>query len=745
MEIGRGAAFELNPEVEVGPGRKAIPVIKRWTKQDGRDLLMEEVWVPELSAEIDKLPKQSSIVPLKRRSLMAGIPLPDRLKGSVQRKPLLMAQAKAETPGFVLDYVLLNTSLTNYTFKADTTYYINGTVNLYQTTTFEGGAVIKFNPASPSGLAQQGGIIQTLTGPYRPVVFTSRDDNSVGETISGSTGTPTRRTDDNYYLRIYSVAPAQLAHLRFAYDSCPLTVHAANVTFNDVQILHSTWPVYLNYGSTVWLNNFLAYDCPGETFWLVNSSTTHVAQATLSQCGPLWYQSGSMLSLTNSLLVNIGSINTSGLTTNCVAVTSGSSVFQSALGGLHYLPTNSSYRNLGTTNLSTGLLARLTQTTTEAPVVFTNQSFTEPTNYLVRALRDTNAPDLGYHYAPLDYVFGGCHFYTNITFNAGVAVGWFRTSSGWYHAGHGIHLDDRQSAIFNGTMEAPTWFVRANTVQERDRTAGYGPGGITGWASQYAQDVTRSPKVMATFTRFSQLANESGGHMRDDWGYLTLHATHSEFWSGFVAGYGTSAYLTNCLFFRCGTGMVEAWAGNAIAARNCTWKGQYQNVLNSIPYSVKDSVFDGTSIISPTTGDHGNNAYLTGANQLSPAGNNNIVVSNFNWQAGPLGNFYHGSSALTDKGERQAHAVGLHLFTTQVGQTPELGTAVDLGYHYVRAGANGPLDRDGDGIPDYRDTDADNDGMLDVTEILAGRHPLAAGVISDTGGGVGLKVFTRSN
>jgi hypothetical protein len=55
-----------------------------------------------------------------------------------------LATVNRPTHGFVLDYQVLNGTQTGYTFQGDTTYYISGTLTLYSTNTFEGGAVLKF-------------------------------------------------------------------------------------------------------------------------------------------------------------------------------------------------------------------------------------------------------------------------------------------------------------------------------------------------------------------------------------------------------------------------------------------------------------------------------------------------------------------------------------------------------------------------------------------------------------------------
>jgi hypothetical protein len=90
------------------------------------------------------------------------------------------------------------------------------------------------------------------------------------------------------------------------------------------------------------------------------------------------------------------------------------------------------------------------------------------------------------------------------------------------------------------------------------------------------------------------------------------------------------------------------------------------------------------------------------------------------------------------------------LWRTEVGETnfavvnlwPELG--------FFRLGTL--LDTDADGLTDayellcshtdINDADTDADGMSDYDEVLLGRNPLAAGTAPDTGGVIGLQLFT---
>jgi hypothetical protein len=82
--------------------------------------------------------------------------------------------------------------------------------------------------------------------------------------------------------------------------------------------------------------------------------------------------------------------------------------------------------------------------------------------------RNTGASDLGYHYDPLDYVFGGVSAYGNLTFTGGTAIGWFNGCP--REAGSprpcGIWLPDSQQLTISGTATDPCWVARYDTVQE---------------------------------------------------------------------------------------------------------------------------------------------------------------------------------------------------------------------------------------------------------------------------------------
>ena len=102
--------------------------------------------------------------------------------------------ARIDTPersreyALVIDYEGVSGTKTGYTFKGDMTYLVESQVFLSAGTTFEGGAVIK--TTGSGSLKITGGAVNFLSTQYHPVVFTSKNDNSVGEALCVSSCSP---------------------------------------------------------------------------------------------------------------------------------------------------------------------------------------------------------------------------------------------------------------------------------------------------------------------------------------------------------------------------------------------------------------------------------------------------------------------------------------------------------------------------------------------------------------------------
>ena len=603
MQIGPGNGFPLETTEPLKDS--TIPVGKSFEAREGRQFLIEKLDYRDIRPHLQSLPPAAALKPERKEALMAlaaaakkGViarHFPRAPAPATAKKPLLMAQASPSERGYVLDYSLLN-SATDFVFRGDTTYFVNGAVNLSGTTVIEGGTVVKYtNGASVARLVIQGPISCQTTN-FRVAVFTAKDDDSVGEIVNGSTGQPT-----NYYAsHAFSISDTAST-----YDLHDLRVCWANQAFYRgsgspaITLSHSQIQdcnrAFGCYYSPVRLRNVLLHRIKVGYYGAAGNTNTgeHVTYHIVGT-----FSTGSLPPpcLTNCLIISVtNALNFTGA--NNVNSLSDNDIFQTVGGAAHYLAAGSPHRDAGTTSIDSTLAAQLTKRTTFPPLVYSNTVISVDTTFVPQATRDAGLPDLGYHYDSLDYAFGGVTANANVTFAPGTAVGWFRTSSGWYHAGHGLHMGDQKVVTFDGRVDQPAWWVRCSVVQEGASSlwaGGYGPGGITGWADQNAQDVTRSPEVLARFTRFSVLACDSA-HFRDDWGYLIVRARDCEFWGGATAGYVISCYLTNCLLDRVYSGQIAGFPGNEIQLRNCTWRGgmfQLNRSFSAIPVSIRDCAFE---------------------------------------------------------------------------------------------------------------------------------------------------------
>ena len=700
MQMAPGKAFLL------GTNSPTVLVTKQWLLLQGRQFLVEEVPVVDIADELLQLPQ-----PVVQTSLRTTTPnvsgkltLPSRRLVETTPKTMFMAKVSVPTRGLVLDYVILNSSTNNITFQGDTTYYISGSFNLSGnsgTNTFEGGAVLKYAKntfiwVSPAPK------LNWLASAYRPVIFTAVDDNSVGETISSSTGIPT-----NYYAYpalMFSSGnnPVTLQYWRVAYANYVIISSYTALTIKHSQFVNFANPLNI-VGSSLNIENVLMYNVAGTVLSLVSANciaqnlTVHNAN-TFFYCGPY-----SSLCMTNSLLIACTNLGSSFNGVYNYTNISDTGIFQTAGAGSHYLATNSPYRNAGTTNIDPQLLADLQTKTTYPPIVYSNVTFSMATNFSPFVPRDTNAaPDLGYHYDALDYVFGGVQANSNITFTAGTAVGWFNDGpyASW-PAGDGISLADGVTAAFNGTATMPCWFVRNDTVQEGGNGNWINPSWLAGiTALSGNNDINTAPTVQAKFTHCAALANEANA-FRDFWILMAVRATDCEFFTAGIGAYYASLSLTNCLFHGNWSGL---WRNNAPAGmnlQNCTfigghlyadhWDSSTAWLLTIVNCAFEgtdfDYIVDETGSAEPPYCDY--NAFLQGAALLPFEGTNTVIVTNsFNWQSSWLGNYYQPTnSPLIDKGSESVDDAGLTGYTILTNQTPDTGT-VDIGYHYQITGSD---------------------------------------------------------
>lgn len=744
MMIGRGKAFAHDRQSD------EIPVAKEWFRQDGRDFLIEEVLLPDVQGELQRLPELENAAMKRksgsaRRTASVRRELPSRRLASAEKSEMKLAMSSAPLAGLVLDYITINNTLTNYTFAGDQCYYVSGPTYLYTSggasTIVEGSTSVKYASGVGAKLVFYDPV-EFRTDFYSPAIFTAKDDRTVGQSYDFGNGNPSGNYAETALVFNYPGTVA-LKHVRISYAQTAVSfLQNYPHTIRHIQIRNGETGLSAGAGVALDVGNALFADVR-KPFSGGNASSIAAAHVTANRSSSLVADvsaGGASFAFTNSLFAHatnlMGSavaslqgannafLNTTNFGVNATTLTS--SPFQQALHGYHYLSSSSGLRNTGSTSLQSDLAADLRRLTTVAPVVYTNVTFSTATTFSPQAQRDTDQPDCGYHYYPMDYVFGGCTAGSNMTFTAGTAVGWFSTSSGWQHAGHGIRIADLQTMRFDGTASAYNYLVRYTICQESKDGAygGYGPGGITSWAASLAI----APEVHAKFLRASMFAQEPFNHFRDDWGPLKGRFSNSEFHTGGIGAYISSYYYTNTLFNRCWAGGIEnGWAGNEIIARNCTWIGGYISVKPTVTMqiSIRDCAIDGATIITNTStasnGDFNFNAYTNASNPFPIGGGNDVQSVSFNWQTGyyTTGRFYLPyNSPLIDAGGVNANQVGLYNFTTQSWGSPkETNSVVDIGYHYVATTeySSQPMDSDGDGIPDYLE-DRNGNGIIDNDE-----------------------------
>ncbi len=724
MQVRRGKAFLLgtnSPAVRVNKR-----VYKRWLELEGRQFLVEEVPVASLANGLDTLPQappQANSV-TTRHIVSKNLILPPQRLARTTPKTMFVAQATPPSRGLVLDYVILNSYASALTLQGDTTYYVSGGVYVDGVLTIEGGTVVKY-PASLNGSLDLGGQLNCKTGPYRPAIFTAVDDNSVGETISGSTGNPT-----NYYSNgglWMDDSSATLTNLRFRYlYTAIVDSDTGSYTNINIQVVNCRYAFDGADGSTITVDNGLFFNT-GDFFNDDGCDWTFVGnQLTVHQCGSFNLQGDGFIALTNSLFVAVPySVTNLTLATNAVVwlTNDDGGIFQTVGAGAHYLATNSLYRGAGTTNVDPTLLADIRTKTTYPPMVYSNVTITSNVTLGLQAPRDTNAtPALGYHYDPIDYITE-TYGVTNATLT--IASG---TVIACYNDNAGIWLQDGSSIVSVGTPLTPNRFVWYLAVQEQPISIG--PHDFSG--NMYINSWHYGSVGPNGTFQFSQFVVPAGGthqfYSYGNWAYNSLLVQNCELWNGpnnFNGANSITANFQNTLFARSTISAASSGKTNySLSFSNSLfWNTTValHSYSNSNIWSLFNNDFDSCTISATGNGvltTNGYNAYLNCSGRLTPTNANDIVLTNsLAYQSGPLGGFYQPTdSRLIDAGSTTADQVGLYHFTTQTNQVPETNSIVDIGYHYVAVDTNGiPLDSNEDGIPDYLE-DANGNGIVDNGE-----------------------------
>lgn len=732
--IGPGTAFSLDDtadEIE----KPVIPVGKNWLRLEGRDFLIEKVDFEDALPSLLKLPapeslqddgrKQAALPSKPRSQLLASLRGPssdeDRAQGNSQ--PMRTASISAPERGFVLDYIQLNTSQSDYVFKGAATYHVTAAVTLSGTTTIEGGTVVKFNSGSYLTI---NGPISCRTEAYRPAFFTARDDNSVGETVTGSTGAP-----NGYYATyIFKIADStssyDLHDLRMRHGNQAIQRSGGSVgtpiTLRHSQV-HDCNRAFGNYYSPITLRNVLVYRTKigyysgainyGEnvTFHLLDKLVTYTTQPALQ------FKNTLLISCTNNAVEGVAYV--ADPTVFKPATVNDAGIFQTVGLGGHYLAASSPHRGAGTSVMDPGLRNELRQRTTYPPQILTSPVTTSQQLEKV-ALRDRGVnPDLGYHYDSVDWLADGVQVENGaqLKLGKGVTVGILGQASN-------IGITARQGASFEsvGSPHNPNHFVWSTSIAESlpsvNHTYRYffqqegSPGSFdfhfTEFPSSAGQFAQFPDDIFAKIFKYADCRLYGGSLWVSGPVYLDCRNVLFEKTVVGLLGSGVDARLNNCLF---------------IGGQSVVFADDFDCVPGGLPpcdqsIGVFDCVFDAVDLncggVSPA---NGWNAYVNCSGLPGSLGGDQFP-SSIAYEKGPLGNYYLPYlNQLRDAGSAtSATQAGMYHYTTDFRQFKEGTSRLDIGLHYVAMSQNGfPSDVDTDSIPDFVE-DSDGDNIVDAGE-----------------------------
>jgi RHS repeat-associated protein len=696
MKMGKGRAFL------VGTNSPSVPVFKQWFNQGGRTFLIESVLLNEIEPQLEKLRGGGhSSVHFPHQSMLANASPPRTVRqanlpvrSAVQKSQPAMRIAAQIPPmkGLVLDYNLLNGSMSNYVFQSDSTTFITNVVNLYGSTVWEGGAVVKFAPGTDAQINLNGSNIVCKTSRYRSVFLTAKDDDTVGTQIDGSSGTPT-----NYYgsgLVIGSGSSgAYLDNFRFYYSSCAVTFtpdtypdYAAPLTLENFQALNCDTFI-TSEGTAIQLRNGLVCNV---NFGLNCADSIYDAEnLTVAHCS--WFASpndggGSYLNMTNCLLVAITnySENMAYETNHSVFLADDAGVFQTMGAGRFYLADGSTNRSAGTTNIDSFLLAELRQRTTYPPHWLTSL-FTSNTVVGPVVARDTNSsPDLGYHYFPIDYL-SSCTVSTNVTLTLsnGVAIAYYNQTC--------VSLLDGAQLNSQGSATNRNYFVHYQLVQEQATNLWSGESDSEAVKNacplHFYSSTTNYPSATLRFNTFSALAGEYQFFL-DEWGSQVGNFSMRDceiYEVGAVFGVnplGTYTLQNNLFSYFNGNLNGDL---NQLCLTNNTFVGGSNTAVNIKGASVFNNAYDVYAVeYYSTLVAAGNNAFRIGTHFYGGFSHNNDIITNLTWVSGPLGDYYQPTnSPLLNKGNTSAILLDLGGYTVLTNQIPEGTNVVSIGYHYL--------------------------------------------------------------
>ncbi|MDE3066945.1 MAG: hypothetical protein KGJ60_05265, partial [Verrucomicrobiota bacterium] len=473
MRMIRGRAFLL------GTNSPAAVVSKQWVTVSNRTVLVESVPLSAITNSLSKLPafsradlKPASGSPLYAVSSKRLLPAPRVIR--VEKGEMELAKETPPNHGLVLDYIVVNGSLSSYFFGVinsnpggGTTFFISGPVYC-NNVVLGSGAVIKY-PNNTTAFIEAESSLICDTSPYKPVVFTAADDNSIGENTSSDGGVIQPGGYANPALRLDVNATVENVRICYAQEAISVA-GGATVTVQDSQIVNCIRGVNLDSGANVNLNNCLLTSAgigsgypngvplaggdSGASFYLQYCTIDNANEDSMTGYGDDGSGPGSVFAV-NSIFVNASSFGSGSLdgiangfwndapgTFGATTVSDSSNPFVRAGGGYYYLNSSSAF-----ISAATGWDFTVSAQQTTKPPVVENQPITSDVTFPAQAT--DNGGNLGYHYYKIDYLVSATTVGAKVTFAPGTVVVW---------QGQGLSFSGTYTLTFDGTVQNRCYF-----------------------------------------------------------------------------------------------------------------------------------------------------------------------------------------------------------------------------------------------------------------------------------------------
>jgi len=183
----------------------------------------------------------------------------ERLRARVQRAQSASIQRTtlALNHGVTIDYSIVLTA-SGFRFNGDSTFLVTNAITLSGAVVLDGGATIKFSPRANSPRILFSGTLDCRTSPFRPAFFTALDDDTAGQTISGSTGAPGTNRYALRALELFGVSAVFDLHdlrIRYADKAIQATSSYLKYTLSNSQI-----------GARLYLSPYTVNDHPKSVF-----------------------------------------------------------------------------------------------------------------------------------------------------------------------------------------------------------------------------------------------------------------------------------------------------------------------------------------------------------------------------------------------------------------------------------------------------------------------------------------------